>query len=870
MNNFGFDFQTPFWVGHMRAIVRSVALLTLIALTGQVPAIKSTAAAVLGSGREPASSNAPASVRITEVSPVSGPGNPAWIELTVEVDAVPPPTLTHRTFIPVVSGGTALVTTELPKASAQFSLAGYRLTDLDGNEYTFPATVPSFTGTTIVVLYLGPGVDNGVVTDGMLVLHWAAPGGTFDLKGDDLALYDAGGGASSQLIDYLAWGRDPGTSAQTAIAKGLWSNNQYLTTNEGFGAEGEVAPFRPNQSFGRWSDSWTSYDSRHSSPGQANPMPSPMNTTVPDGATLDATTFGVAWSPVDGAAQYEFQLGDDAEFVKPRVSIRTRDTGWRPRVMLQSGGYWWRVRALNAQGVGGGWTGPFQIHLVPALNLASLNSQSKVLLSAQQYRIQRKDTTMLDIGGGPGNIKDGNPVGSSRSGLRTRWDGPHILDNGSPSYSTTSGLDSMYCARAAAAMITAYYGAKLSLDRLAYYVFEQFPGDDMSGAKPLRGVPENDLGYRKGMNPRPAVVWGLRIQNQDFIGIGFCPVVDGYTCKHPEAAPISFELIKQWIDEGRPFISINLNGAHARVVDGYHIDPNGKRFIHLLDPAPSGCDEESCTGVKWMDYESFRDSHEGTQIVSLAASPNPRDDEPSLKLDSDGDGINDFDEVVRFKTNANNKDTDGDFVNDKEDIAEYVFNAADTYNKREADLTYNVDFPNYGEPSLFVEDVLRKENDPDNDNDGLPDGCEDHNRDGRRDFAMQPPETDNFSPTSKGACQARLTLLSPTSSSPASIASAANPGDIVITLHLDYPPALQPPPTMDYGAGQFLVNFERDESTTPLQKSGQIKAVNVANGIVTLVVRPPSQTLPGVFDLIVRHNASNQVRADKAAIYAGP
>lgn len=818
-------------------------------------------------------------VRINEIAPVAGPDKPAWIELSVELGAGPPTGLGHHTYLPLLSsessGPAAPVsaTSVLSHGGWIVLPAGYRLSDFDGNEYSLPAISGNYSGKEIsIIVFLGSATpQQGQIQDGVVVLHSTLPAGAFAKDGDDLALFaPASAGKQPELIDYVAWGRDPGASAQIAIAKGLWSASQYLTLDDGFGAEGEPAPYQPNQSFGRWSDSWASYGSRHSSPGKPNPMPSPMSTTVPDGAILDATTFGVAWSPVDGATQYEFQLDVDEAFVKPTVNIKTMETGWRPKLRMQSGKYYWRVRALTARGDAGGWTGPFQINHVPALDLANPNGQSKVLLTPQQYRIQRKDTTMLDIGGGPGNTLDGNPIGSSRFGLRTRWDGPHILDNGAPSYSTSSGLDSMYCARASAAMITAYYGANLSLDRLAYYVFEQFPGDDMSEAKPIRGVPENDLGYDKGMNPRPAVVWGLRIENSDFIGIGFCPVEDGYTCKHAGAAPISFELIKQWIDEGRPFISINLNGVHARVVDGYHIDPNGKRFIHLLDPAPNGCDEDSCTGVKWMDFESFRDTHEGTQIVSLAAKPNPRDDEPTLNLDSDGDGINDFDEVVRFKTNPNNKDTDGDFVNDKEDIAEYVFNAANKYSKREADLSYNADFPDYGEPSLFVEDVLRKEVDPDNDNDGVPDGCEDNNRDGRRDFGAQPPESDNFSPTSNGACQARLTLLMPSTSAPASIASAANPGDIVITLQLEYPPALKPTPSIDYDAGQFLAAFERDGSTTPSLKSGQVKAVNVSGGVVALIVRPPTQISPGVFDLIVRHNASDQVRVDKAVIYAGP
>jgi hypothetical protein len=98
--------------------------------------------------------------------------------------------------------------------------------------------------------------------------------------------------------------------------------------------------------------------------------------------------------------------------------------------------------------------------------------------------------------------------------------------------------------------------------------------------------------------------------------------------------------------------------------------------------------------------------------------------------DSDGDGVCDFDERNRFNLTYNDPDTDDDLVRDLPDIREYVFDASGSYSLRGAD---------------FDGDGLRKERDPDNDysqNNGLIDGCEDSDRDGRYEAGLG--ETDNF------------------------------------------------------------------------------------------------------------------------------
>ena len=82
-------------------------------------------------------------------------------------------------------------------------------------------------------------------------------------------------------------------------------------------------------------------------------------------------------------------------------------------------------------------------------------------------------------------------------------------------------------------------------------------------------------------------------------------------------------------------------------------------------------------------------------------------------------------------------DTDGDGVPDKADMRGYVFNDVGIYRGWQAD---------------WDGDGLRKERDPDNDNGGSTDGCEDANRNGKKESW----ETSNFDKSDDGDCSPNI------------------------------------------------------------------------------------------------------------------
>lgn len=353
----------------------------------------------------------------------------------------------------------------------------------------------------------------------------------------------------------------------------------------------------------------------------------------------------------------------------------------------------------------------FALYTLTEESLAD-GTQEKIL-DKVEHRLQRKDTKLLCLDGCFSDRDD------TEYGKMRHW------DSDQPGATTGNDHGGGNCARASISMMVSFYGKHLSQDRIAYYMKEERADEG-------DGMPEGDLAHNVGMQ------YSACDGGEETIALEWA-LNEKITFIHGQP---KFIALKGWLDENRPIMirRLNYGGSknfrHVTVVDGYRITyPGGKikEEIHTSDPLLTPAMNPGNGWRKYpipfpMNTAGETETIEGVWVGPVSA-PNARQDEDSIRFDSDGDGIMDFDEQKRFFTDPHKKDSDGDCVSDKNDIREYVFDGLEMYSKRFADPD---------------RDGWRKEKDPDNDNDNVLDGCEDNNQNGRYEPALG--ETNNFNP----------------------------------------------------------------------------------------------------------------------------
>jgi outer membrane protein assembly factor BamB len=276
--------------------------------------------------------------------------------------------------------------------------------------------------------------------------------------------------------------------------------------------------------------------------------------------------------------------------------------------------------------------------IVPTPLVRSQQTESRLL--GINRLLERKDTYMLNLH---------YPLSGPYA-----WDIPH---------ENRSSQDSDRCIKSAAAMIDAYYGGNLSQDRIAYHVYHEV----------LQWKsPEDDLG-----DPAQGII-DLNIVNVLFWELSGANVV------RIMGKP-GFSELKYWIDLNIPVVRDAGGTSHLiTVIDGYDTDGQMVYVIDPLDGTETKVPYDSLpVFVVWAIM--------GSQITA-------RSDEPSIWMDSDGDGVVDFDETNRFGTDPYNNDTYGLGINDKTAI-KYMY--MDHLAFPTATFRYSPETPLINEPILF-------------------------------------------------------------------------------------------------------------------------------------------------------------------------
>lgn len=765
------------------------------------------------------------SVVLHEVMPKATTSTVEWIELRNTAPFI------EDIFLPIINNSSGTIIADSPPLNPMtpttliegepVDISGWQLVNQAGLLYTFPEELPPVPAGGYVLIYLdgqGAAADQLEFVRGTATLH--TPVGMVDRlddAADQVALYTSSTHSPATLRDFVAWGAPP-QNADDAIAAGVWAAGAFLdfAPSGGYVAPEDAAlALQPNESAGRfpgYTDVWSIYRGDQLSPGAPNPVPNPAFSRPADGDIVDASNVVLGWSVMPHAAQYQIQIATDLAFSTPVVDAVTPYADYHHNGLLGPGTFYWRVRTEMTSGNIGPWSFPLSIQTIDFGLTAAGTSAEKTL--GITWQVQHKDTPLLDLSQYNNFSGDG------------AWDAPH------PDTHRVTEHDNHYCQVAGMSMIASYYGGDISQERLSYYAIREWP-DSKRGLDPDRAClfPEcmPDLkddfwaGRNKGLE---AFAWSLGYAWNDFSQIE----MHSY---NPPTTTIPFGNIRTWIDANRPLL-VAIPG-HIMVVDGYRTGP--PQQIHLLDP---------WTAAQWVDYTSNSIQRINWIAVYKApgttgAPPAARSDEASIWTDSDGDGVQDYDEIKRFHTNPFDADSDDDWVRDKQDILETVYHLDGTY----------VYTPTRAD---FDSDTLRKELDWDNDGDNSPDGCEDVNVNGGYDPTAG--ESNNFDSTSHNACVPQFNILWPRKTSQANAGDPTAPDKLLVQVSTAVP-ANWP---QSYTSGDFTVTIGGQNSP--------VLTVYPSGDTYFLVVSPHTQSSSGPFDLSVQ--LGSQSDSETHAVYYLP
>lgn len=571
---------------------------------------------------------------------------------------------------------------ELKNASGTIAtFEGHTLKNETGQEWRFPSNLTLPPNRVLLVLFDGQDRVEG------LIIH------------ADRARFLSGEASGSvQLVrqeseeDRVAWGDQPDASR---LGRG--------GVISGFPAGGTLARLARSTAAADPRD-WLPVDPAGATPGTANSEPRVTILLPLDGAMLRKGEASLSWYVVPGATRYRVQIAraDDAEFRNPildrMVSAPPISTN-----ELSTGSFLWRVEAVAGDGTPSGFSRANRIDIEPPPSPPTSSSPAGAAPPAPR-RVplikQRKDTRMIRLE----NLAE---------------EGAHAWNVAHPDLDPDDESDAGNCAPASIAMINAFYGGRLSQDRINFFTF----GKD---------GPENDLRPDMGGFTEQQTTRGLEF------ALGRQPTLEYRAGLYAGMLSVDNALIHTRLEKGIPMLASN--GGHAIVYSG--ITPDGKVIVN--DPW------SGIYSTRELDFLKVWSMAKPGLAELLPGAITPRSDEESIRTDSDHDGIVDFDEVNRFKTDPHKTDFDGDEVSDFKDLRASVFQPPWGYRFRMEGSSESPSWIRGGVALVgrmgrriglrgrdFDGDGTPMERDEDSDAGGCFDGLEDSNANGRHEPALK-------------------------------------------------------------------------------------------------------------------------------------
>ena len=396
-----------------------------------------------------------------------------------------------------------------------------------------------------------------------------------------------------------------------------------------------------------------------------------------------------AWHRIPNAEKYRLRVfTTDTQLVYQKETYENRES-----VALGAGDYLWQVEAKNS---GTGYSGAGAGGLLNYLTIDYFGSV--VVRDSMSHNIRsvsgHKDTPMLVVGWG------------EYADLR-EWDRPHLgrtfLDE----------IEDYSCWAIAIKNLNQLYEGNLLLDEIIWRVKSN--GDSVNAFRFLLNA---EASYEESK-------------------IGLKYALDSlapYENISYKEEPLTFDKVKDFLAQNQEILIKmtwpNTTSGHIMLIDSYFMTDDGD-FVRCVN-----VDNLGNNGVfladslfKAIGWYIIIDKPESVRNMSPLLGV--ENNEGTIEwTDSDNDGITDFDEIYRFRTNPNLDDSDSDRVKDKDEIHSYTILEKGSLDLRGSYVGMNIDLTQMrfiaGVQREYMADVdgdgKRAELDPDSDNDGILDG----------------------------------------------------------------------------------------------------------------------------------------------------
>lgn len=429
------------------------------------------------------------------------------------------------------------------------------------------------------------------------------------------------------------------------------------------------------------------------------PDAKPFSLTSGSELLLDSNqSVNFAWREIDNANSYRFTLlsSKDSSLIVCEETDKNQF-----KISLKEGKYLWRVESSEYSVGNSSWENSIQFDKYSKISIVS-NASESIIDSINPLvtpRAARKDTYLLDLKWG-------------EMALTREWDRPHL------DHSHYDEEESHRCWAVGAQILNHYYGGNITQDEIKLRFKNKLPQilSKDSSTTILLGAFLHDIQGQMNKDSFDIILPWVLNEN----------VILNRTNHIPSKENVEF-----WLKKSTPLYI--WDSTHIMILDGYKKTIDGKIFVRLVNTDNDG-------NTAWINLETTK--LEG--FIAPQVTGDVRKTDSLIHIDSDNDGVMDYDEIMRFGTNQNNADSDGDGIDDKTEIMSYTIlepiSAAPT---KIGIITLK--------KSDFDNDALRAEHDIDSDNGGVNDGNEDINHNGIYDENESNPfnPSDDYNKTDK-------------------------------------------------------------------------------------------------------------------------